>query len=53
MLTYKMTLEHDDGRVVITVTASSLTAAIEKVLKAEKAPERAIIAIRLVKDSKR
>jgi len=45
METYIVLLKHDEGRIKIQTTASSQDAAVDKVLKAERAPESAVITV--------
>lgn len=39
---YTLTLKHDAGKVQLTVTASSMSSAMDQVMKAERCPRSAI-----------
>jgi hypothetical protein len=43
--TYRITIKHDNGKVTLTVTASDIKTAIDKVLQAENCPLQAIIKV--------
>jgi hypothetical protein len=45
METYIVLLKHDEGKIKIQVGASSQDAAVDKVLKAERAPASAVITV--------
>lgn len=47
MKKYTFTLEHDKGRHVIHVYAHSLSIALNKIMKAEACPERAVVNIKI------
>ena len=50
MFKFQITMKHDQGEVKITTWASSIQGAVQQVLTAERAPERAIINIRRMKE---
>ncbi len=50
---FRITMRHDRGEVTITTCARDIASAINIVLSAERAPERAIINIRRLKNGKR
>jgi hypothetical protein len=52
MFVFKITMKHDAGKIDIEVTAFTITGAIQQVLAAERAPERAILNIKRVKELK-
>ena len=49
MFKFQITMKRDQGHVKITTWASSIQGAVQQVLTAERAPERAIINIRRMK----
>ncbi len=49
---FRITMRHDHGEVAITTFARDIASAINIVLSAERAPERAIINIRRLKNGK-
>ena len=49
MKKYQVTLKHDNGLFGMIVQATSLTNAIDQVIKAENCPETAIILIKTIK----
>jgi hypothetical protein len=52
MFVFKITMKHDAGKIDIEVTALTIAGAIQQVLAAERAPERAILNIKRVKELK-
>lgn len=52
MFIFKITMKHDAGKINIEVAALTIAGAIQQVLTAERAPERAILSIKRVKELK-
>lgn len=52
MFIFKITMKHDAGKINIEVAALTIAGAIQQVLTAERAPERAILNIKRVKELK-
>ena len=42
---YKVALKHDNGTFKLTIAAASIADAVQKVMKSEGCPERAIISV--------
>jgi uncharacterized protein (DUF427 family) len=49
MKNYRITLNHDAGRVRIIINGSSIAQAVEALLKIEHAPESAIVKVEVLK----
>ena len=50
MFVFQITLKHDSGLIKISVKASNINDAVIEVLDSEKAPERAIINIKRLRE---